>query len=207
MYSFLDKLTLVDTGRQRTPKEKNPTGLTLRILSNGEVYPSSQLVDHFKLEYEGKGNDLHFGFDIVDSKEWNPTESLPRMIMLGVTKKSEAKVDLFASCRYNDSGMPRSSVMTQGTTSETLLNLVKSMGYLTEDQKYCDLEVVIEHPITTQDGIYNLPKTIERGGKKGEKTYARRDNITLYPINTVENLKTIREQTTNQQLADVAASN
>lgn len=188
-YSFLDNLTLVDTGRRRAPKEKNPTGMTIRILANGEVYPSQELVDALHLEYENKDQNNNYGLDIVDSKQWVPTAELPRMLLFAVTKKSESKIDLFGTCRFNEDGTPKSSVLTQGTDSPTLLQLVKDLGYLTPEQKYCDLQFVMNRPLRTTDGIYNLPKVIERGERAGEATYIRRENIVLYPVNTVEALQ------------------
>ena len=197
-YSFLEGLTLVDTGRQRQPKEVNPTGLAVRVFANGNVYPSKELIERFNLEYTTKEEQgTRNGFDVVDSTDWAPTAHLPRMILFGVTPKTEAKVDLFSSCRYTDDNQPKSSVSSQGSDCQTLLNLIRSMGYLTEDQKYCDLQIVITHPITVQDGIANIPKVVERGERKGEKTYERRENITFYPVNTPENLAPKTEPTTS----------
>lgn len=192
-YNFLANLTLTDPGRTRAPKDKNPTGLAVRIFSNGEVYPSKDLVEKFSLEYPNKDNQIgYFGFDVVDSTEWAPTATLPRMIMFGLTAKTEAKVDLFASCRWNEDGTPKSSVLTQGAVSETLLTLVRSMGYLNENQKYCDLVLVTDYPVKTEDGLAYIPKMIERGKSKGEQTYERREDITFYPVNTPENLEAMK---------------
>lgn len=188
-YNFLRNLVLVDTGRIRVPKEKVPTeGLVLRIFADGKVYPSGPLMDKFDLEYrmDADGNKLGNGIDVIDSHEWKLFKDYPRMIIFGITPKAYPKVELFATTRANDDGSPKASVLTQGSVSVTLLELVRSMGYLTEEQKYCDLVVVVDHPITTQDGIAFIPKTIERGGKKGERTYERRENITFYPVTTVE---------------------
>lgn len=186
-YSFLKNLTLVDTGRIRTPKEKNPKGIAIRIFSNGEVYPSQELVDKYKLEYlsknaEGTAN----GIDVVDSTEWTPMAAQPRMILFGITPKSEPKVDLFGSCKFNDDLTPKSTVMTQGSTSETLLNLVRSMGYLNDDQKYVDLVLLEQYPINTKDGLAFIPKTITRGPNAGQRAYERRENIIFYPTTTQE---------------------
>jgi hypothetical protein len=188
-YSFLSNLTLKDTGRLRQPKTNTPEGLSIRILANGSVYPSAEAVERFGLEYTKKDEqNTRNGFDVVDSHEWEPTKALPRMILLGVTPKTEPKVELFAGCRYDDEGFPRSSVVTQGTVSETLLDLVRQMGYLTEDQKYCDLQIITTYPIKTEDNIAFVPKTIERGERKGEKTYERRENVTFFAVNTPENI-------------------
>lgn len=194
MYEFLKNLTLVDTGRLKTPASKNPTGMTLRVFSDGSVFPSKELVETFKLEYvSAQDPNVGNGIDFFDSTQWAPTATLPKMILFGITPKTESKIDLFGSCRFDVRGNPKSSVLTQGVKSEDLLALITSMGYLNEDQKYCDLEVVLQYPIKTEDGIAYIPKTINKGAKKGEKTYSRRENVSFYPVNTVENLKELRD--------------
>lgn len=198
-YNFLRACTLVDTGRVRSPKSVNPSGLTVRIFSNGEVFPSFELVEKFNLEYKAiDSGEVTYGFDVLDSTEWTPLMDQPRMIIFGVTPKTEPKVDLFSTCRYTEHGNPKISVKNQGGTSEVLLALVRSMGYLTDAQKYCDLELVTEFPINMQDGISHIPKVIERGEKKGEKTNIRRDNVVYYPVNTVENLEEMRQAEKNK---------
>lgn len=207
-YSFLSGLTLVDTGRQRAPKSKLPEGLALRIFTNGEVYPSEELVQKFNLEYGKKDEqEKTNGIDIIDSVEWIPTAQFPRMIIFGFVPKTEAKVDLFGTCRYTEDGLPRSSVYNQGSNSPMLLELVRSMGYLTDDQKYCDLQVVIDYPITMKDGIATIPKVVERGASKGEKTYQRRENITFYPVNLPENLKTATTTPVTAGITSTVANN
>lgn len=192
MYDFLSKLTLVDNKRVRVPKQRNPEGMTVRVFANGEVYPSQELVDKFDLEYkkERAGN----GIDVVDSKEWTPLANEDRMILFAITPKVEPKVDLFAQCRYDKDGNPMSTVMNQGSTCDLLLTLVKELGYLTPEQKYCDLELGLEWPVADQKGIFNLPKMKERGEKKGEKTYERRENVLMVPANTPEKMKELRQQ-------------
>lgn len=186
-YSFLGSLKLIDTGRIRAPKTNNPEGLLIRIFADGIVYPSQELVDRFDLNYKNSSDTTDGnGFDIVDTQYWKPLQAYPRMIMFGVTPKKEGKVDLFATTRYNEDGTPKGDVMKQGSASETLLNLVKELGWLTEEQTYANLRIVTEHPFKTEDGIAYIPKIIERGGKKGEKDYKRRDNVTFYPVELIE---------------------
>lgn len=200
MYSFLQNLTLKDTTRKRVPTTRHPEGLALRIFSTGEVYPSKELTDKFDLEYKTKSSENRGnGFDVFDSTEWTPTAELPRMILVAAVPKSEAKVTLFGTCRFDSEGNPLSSVQTQGSVCKELLSLVRSMGYLTDEQKYCDLQVVIDYPIKTEDGIAYIPKTIERGAEAGNKTNERRENLTIYPLNTTENLEEMRKATTSPQ--------
>lgn len=186
-YNFLTNLTLVDKGRVRIPKEKNPTGLTVRVFATGEVYPSGDLVDKFYLEYPVKeGIKPNYGIDIIDSKQWTPLAEYPRMLLFGFTPKTEAKLDLFGTCRYNEDGTPKSSVMTQGTKNEELVNLCKSFGWLTEEQKYVDLKVITEHPVKVENDLAFIPKTVQRGEKKGEATYVRREGSKFYPVEPVD---------------------
>lgn len=186
-YSFLKALTVIDIGRTRAPKTVNPKGLTLRIFKDGKVYPSKELVDMFNLEFKNEQEEqAGNGFDIVDTQYWTPLKDHPRMVMVGVTPKQAGKVDLFASVRYHEDSTPKSSVLNRGEVSDNLLTLVKDLGWLTSEQKYVDLKIVTEHPFTTTDGIAYIPKVIEKGGRKGEKDYKRRDNITFYPVEMIE---------------------
>ena len=110
MYDFLKTIKLTDPGRVRAPKSNNPTGMTVRIFANGEVYPSQELVDKFNLEYLPATNENpSYGFDIVDSLTWTPLASAPRMILFGVTPKTLPKVDLFGP--YRDWETDRKSVV------------------------------------------------------------------------------------------------
>lgn len=200
-YSFLASLNLIDTGRLKSPKTKNPEGLTVRIFTNGSVYPSADLVTKFDLEYQDKQNSNRGnGLDIIDTAEWSIFKNQPRMIMFGISSKENPKVDLFASCRYNDDGTPKSSVLTQGAVNTYLLDLVRECGWLTEEQKYVDLKVVEEYPFKTADGLAFIPKTIAKGAMAGEKTYSRRENVVFYPVEPTDLVKTeeVKVETTEE---------
>jgi len=185
---WLKNLVLVDTGRIRAPKDKNPKGNSIRIFSDGSVYPGKELVDNFNLEYKTRGELTGNGIDLINSKEWDLEifQNQPAVIIVGFTNKNNPKVDLFGTCRYNDDNTPKSSVLTQGAKSEKLLELVKEFGYLNDEQAYCDLVVLTDHSIAFQDGIANIPKVYDRGTMKGTKTYQRRENETFYALITQE---------------------
>lgn len=185
-YSFFNSIKIVDTGGLKSPKTKNPTGLTVRVFADGSVYPSQDLVNQFDLNYKNKAEEFQGNaFDVVDTAEWKPMQAYPRMIMFGLTPKSAPKVDLFGSTKYNEDGTPKANVLTQGAKDENLLNLVKSLNWINNDQKYIDLKVVLEHPLNTEDGIAYIPKTISRGKDAGQNTYVRRENTTFYPVELV----------------------
>lgn len=165
---------------------KNPTGLTLRIYANGDVYPSQQLIDQFDLEYYSQDSQSGIGFDVIDSKNWEPTKAFDRMIIFGVVPKHEPKVDLFNRVKFNDNGTPVSNVFDQGSPSPKLLNLVKDLGLLKEGDKFVDLQIFTDFPITMEDGIALVPKELAKGGKKGTPSYQRRENVVFYPVDVVE---------------------
>lgn len=206
-YSFLENLTLIDTGRMRTPKEKNPIGMAVRVYANGEVYPSTELVKKYDLEFVNKDStEKSNGIDVVDSLEWEPLAAQPRMILFGISPKNRPKVDLFGTCRYNPDETPKSSVLTQGSTSDTLLELVRSLGFLSNDQKYVDLVLLEQYPVTIKDGLAFIPKVVERGERKGEKTYERREGVTFYPVITSEEFIKMNNKTEEVKNTAVTAT-
>jgi len=146
MLDFLANVTISDdeasaSGRKGGPrKERNPEGMAIRVFKDGSVYPSSELVAHFDLEYkqallkekvalplkEGEtevkysnrfevegapGN----GFDVIDTDKY-PSFKVGgnRILIISPTSKASPKVDLFGSTTYEDNGTPKSDVLSQG---------------------------------------------------------------------------------------------
>lgn len=194
--SLFGSMTLLDTARKREPKSKQPSGLAIRIFADGSVFPSDELIASGDLHYRNndKGEKLGNGIDIIDSKTWDKLQDKPRTILAYFVPKKEAKVELFSSYRSNANGVPQSQVAVQGNKSQLLLTLVKELGYMTEEQKYCDLEMLTSVSVTSPDGIMFVPKTVERGEKAGELTYVRRESITIYPLLPVEEIERIRKE-------------
>lgn len=207
-YGFLANLTLVDKGRTRTPKEKNPEGLTVRVFSDGSVYPSQELVNNYQLEFLPKDQNAGNGIDVIDSSKWTPLQNAPRMLLFGFTHKSEPKIELFGTCRYNTDGTPKSSVLTQGSVCKELLALVKEFGWLTEEQTFVDLKVLTQHPIKTENGVAYIPKVVDRGAKKGEETYVKRESYQMFPVEPTDlaaiqgNVQAIPAANTNELVTE-----
>lgn len=201
-FNFLKSLVITDKSRVRLPKETNPKlGLTLRVFKTGECYPSHDLVTKFNLEYKNRNSKEGKGIDIVDSKQWTPLAEYPRMILFGFPGKTEPKIDLFGTCRYNEDSTPKSSVMTQGTKNERLVQLCTEMGWITGEQSYVDLEIVTEYPIKVENNVAFLPKTVDRGARKGEATYERRENIEIFPIQPTDMKQEMKQETKETELA------
>src|SRR6185369_15099771 len=145
-FDHLKDLVLEDTGDRKKKETKeesirNMKGLTLRMYHNGEVYPSQELIDYFKLEYLGRHNEhVSYGLDVVDSTNWSPFKDRPRTIFVGAVSKSEPKVDLFATTRYNELGNPISSVQLQGTRCYVLKDIAKTVQgwYPAEEGDYTE---------------------------------------------------------------------
>lgn len=204
------KLNKVEDVRKGEPSkgrvviERNPTnGASLRLFKDGSIYPSQEVVDKYYLEY---GLDhLNNGFDIIDSRQWNqyPQDAQPVVFIAAVPKKS-GLVDLFASAKKEDV-----SVMSQGskTFGPTLIQMLEEVyGYkpaigeepffndIFNGKKYIDLLIVEDVTLPSLDGIYNVPKTVAKGEKKGQQTTKRRENIVVNPLtifvdNAVQEIK------------------
>jgi hypothetical protein len=170
-------------------KDTNPAAADLRIFANGSVYPSATLVKRFNLEYVAEGYPVGYGFDIFASKEFFNTMQIETpFIMISPILKSAGKVDLFGTTRFNDDQSPISSVMSQGSNNTWLLDLLKTTyNVVPNEQGYIDLTLVKEDDLSTEleaktNGIYNVPKQMVRGSKKGAATYVRRENIDVYVL-------------------------
>jgi len=201
-FNFLDNLVIVDTGRQRLPKDNlTPSGLTLRVTAEGRVYPSEDLVTQLDLAYNPKQS-LHVGngLDIVDSALWPPIAHLPRVILLGLVSKTNRKVDLFGNVKFHTDGTPRSNVLTQGGRCPELLALVRELDYLQDDQAYCDLVVRTDAPIRTERDIANIPKVIAKGDRRGQSTTERRESIVFYHAVPAEELVEVEQEADQQEV-------
>ena len=172
---------------------RNPENADLRIYANGSVYPSKELVAEFQLQYQPKNSENPgYAFDVIVSSEYGACKDFKRnILMIAAVEKNQPKVDLFSSTVYDKEGNPIADVMTQGsnTFGKQLLEKLKEVeGITLEEGKFVDLLIIREYPFKTPNDIYLLPKTVSRGEHKGELTYIRRENITLYPLVPVDAL-------------------
>lgn len=184
-FDFLDGMLFADDKVKAKCPESDLSGLKLRVYENGEVIPSRELVEKFNLEY-GEGSS---GVDIFLAHSWGAYDKTkPNLLFFTAVPRTEAKISLFSK------ETPDGSIMTSKFKSSELVtnlraldadvfNIGKRANYNSSKRKaYVDIEIVVDKPITTQDNIYYVPKTISRGPDKGKETYVRRENITLYPI-------------------------
>jgi len=169
-------------------------GSHLRLFKDGRLFPSEELVKTHNLEYVDKGEVTGNGFDIIDSKKspHYPQES-PRVVMIALVSKSLPKVDLFGSVGYNKDGTPKTSVLTQGSSTTgkwliTLLEEVYEEELFSGENRFVDLVVNEQFGVTTPNNIYQMPKTTSRGTNKGEITYQRRTDTTLWPLTVMEEI-------------------
>lgn|SRR5690606_3907701 len=201
--SFLNHVNVTDKRGFLEPVHKNPTGVSLRIFRTGEVYPSEQLVKNFDLEYRAKGQHQGNGLDFFISTDWEFLKQYPAFLAMVVVPRSTKKVQVFQYCRYADNGTPKSSVMTQGVKSQTLLDMVNKLGFFDDpDKQYVDLVVQQAYKIESENGLYWLPRTITKGPTKGDIVYERRENVSIYPVlpNTPKTDEVAVKPTLNQQL-------
>lgn len=164
---------------------KLPEGLRLRVYANGKIYPSAELVSTMNLEFVAKGSETTAnGLDIFPSNKLVGLENF-NCILISSTSKKSPKVDLFGQCGYDEAGVPKASVLTQGGGSfgPELVEMIKTVyGITIEEGTFLDMEVRVDVSPTFESPVVFIPKTIARGEKKGSPDYARRENITIYPL-------------------------
>lgn len=177
----------------RPTKERNPVVSSLRVWSNGAIYPSASTVKAFNLSYVNRDDaKVGNGFDVIDSRAFfNTKDSQVPFLMIAPVSKDLPKVDFFDSCRYNEFGTPISTVMEQGSTvfgSKVLLSLLREVYNIApETGGYIDLDIVTDASLQSSlaqatNGIYLIPKTKGRGEDKGVPSYTRRENLSIYVL-------------------------
>lgn len=200
--SFLKNITLASndavkpvTVRAKAAVNRNPETADIRIYRNGSVYPSAKLVNTCNLQYAPKDStDKGNGFDVFSSKDFLNTKHLAEVFLfIAMVPRSEGKIDLFASCTFEEDGTPKSDVLSQGanTAGVEILEKIKEVYgiEMLEGESFMDLKIVSDSPFTTEDSIYFIPKTVSRGAKKGDVTLVRREDLTLYALVPVSMLE------------------
>jgi len=194
MLSFLSKVTVSavepakKTPAARPKKQYQPINADIRIWASGAVFPSAALVVEFNLGYQSKeAEHKGFGFDIIDIEQMPAIKSPERFVAISATLKNAGKVDIFSSVGYNEAdGSPKVTVEEQGAATfgkEVLLPLLKEVYNVEPNEEgFIDLNIFRDMPFVSPNGIFNFPKTVSRGDKKGETTYTRRENQSVYAL-------------------------
>lgn len=203
---FLEGITLTEVAKPvrkaGTRKEWNPSGMGIRVFKDGRVFPSSELVAKFNLEYperklvseEGTKKTYEFiggagnGLDFVDSRAWAQYNGDKHFLAIAVVPKDQPKVDLFANTRYDD-GKPVCSVLEQGSATfgkSTMINAIKEVYGLdfTEEKDYIDMVVETGFNLNSlsKSGIFLFPKKVSRGKEAGQDDYQRRENVDIFGL-------------------------
>lgn len=193
-FDFLNDMELqaVEPGVSRLGiLDKQPDGTKIRLFNDGKIFPSQELIEKFDLQFVAKGNpDQGNGMDVFSTKDWGQwPKGMPADLLIATfVPKSLAKVDLFASTKYDDEGKPKADVATQGSAvfgKFLMPKIVETYGedFFADGRLYIDLEVKEDKPLKpVNNGIYELPKPITKGKKAGTLGYERREKIVLYPL-------------------------
>ena len=223
MLAFLSQVTVEAvvvpvkaTAQARAPKEYQPKDdiADLRIWENGAIYPSNALVAEFNLEYTAKDSaNSGNGFDIVDTALVTTIKTPQRFIAISATARKEGKLDVFRATTYKEDGSASTSVTVQGTAmygKESLLPLLKEVyNVVPNEEGFIDLVIFRAMPITSPNGIFHFPKTVSRGENKGQVSYVRRENQTIYALSPVEDSKfitpeeVVEEETPAQDVIEI----
>ena len=107
-------------------------------------------------------------------------------VFAAVVPKDSSKVDLWGSCRFDEDGNPKSSVLTQGSNTfakNTLFPLItEAYNVNWEEVEYVDLVMDPEHTVKSANNIYYIPKKVVSGPRKGQDDVVRRENINVMPL-------------------------
>lgn len=188
-------------GSPRVKLQRQPDTADLRIWKDGSIYPSDALVAEFDLEYQNKDAEKRgVGFDVAAAADMpNQITSPENFLVIGAVPREEGKLDVFATCTWDENNVPMKKVAEQGATSygkATLLPLLKEVyGVEPNEIGYIDLSFVRSTPIVSPNGIFLVPKALVRGENAGKVVTERRENITLYPLVPTAQL----EQSANEQ--------
>lgn len=226
----VEQVTLPKGGGTKKQRNPNPGTIAIRVFADGSVYPSQGAVDKFNLAYpdavitkevvplkegeslpegetqktrnvysfpKGTGN----GLDVIDTDKCLQFKGLgKRLLFVAVVPKNAGKVDLFATTSYEDTGVPKSTVMDQGAKTfgdkELLSTLTEVYGIVLNTneaegpvKEFVDLNILEEY--TEGADTFNItehfstpilfaPKSTSRGKDKGKDTYERRENAPVY---------------------------
>jgi hypothetical protein len=197
-FDFFKNLKITEEPKPTRRVTKTPEGLTLRVYPSGKVYPSKQLVELLNLEYGATPEDGN-GLDFFEANAWGAYKKLggPNTILVAAVSRKNAKIDLFATRRTDV------SVLEQGPICKELWDLAVKLNPTWKDAEVIDLTVMTSYPITSEDGIYHIPKAITRGERKGEVKVERRENITLYPLSVLVTEEASKEADVVQDEAEL----
>lgn len=176
-----------------------PEKADIRVFANGRVFPSKDFAKRWELEFEPKINIasegeepimdvIGNGLDIFSSLDWGMIKGkLPEeLIFCTAVPKRLAKVDMWASTKYTEDNTPKASVFTQGLNTfakERLIPMLTEVYKVNWDiTEFVDLKVVEDSVISSENGIYTIPKVVSTGPKKGQPDYIRRENLTICPL-------------------------
>jgi hypothetical protein len=192
--SFLQNVQL-EAVKKTAPKAKEavsklPETADIRVFGNGKVYPSEAFAAKHGLEFVPRvdGKAVGNGLDIFSSKDWGMLIGrLPQeLIFITVVPKELAKVDMWASTKYDENNQPKASVFTQGASvfsKESLVPMIADVYGVNWDLvEYVDMTMSVDNVISSPNGVYHLPKVVSTGALKGEATYIRRENLTICPL-------------------------
>lgn len=199
--SFLNDVTLDVVSTLAKPRKepvvKTPEDtVDIRVFANGTIYPSKAFALAYDLEYKDRkvlpdgsfeieGN----GLDIFTSDDWGMVAGkLPegtKIIFLSAVSKTFAKVDVWGATNYNEDNTPKASVFTQGAKTygeRTLVPMLSAMyGIDWTTTEHVDLKLSQEM-LSSENGVYNIPKIISTGKNKGKASYVRREHIIIKPL-------------------------
>jgi hypothetical protein len=198
VFDFLDQMQLKEiekTPTQIKASQQPAKGADFRLFADGAIYPSEEIAKRHQLEYPDKDATVPaYGYDVFLSTAWSQFPAgLPPVVMLAKVSKAAAKVDLFSRVKYDKvTNKPLNSVVSQRNTSgEELIKLLEAVYCEQGETLFANGKVFVDLKIAKQlnplpNGIYHIPKKVEKGKQAGAESYERRENIDVFLLDIVE---------------------
>lgn len=201
---FLSDAEIKDPQRAERPKKEfNPEGMKIRILKDGRVFPSQELVDKLDLEYrnseaENLGNALDFFSSIPWSqytigKEGNQVVDPEKQVVFAAVVpriqngNRASKVTAFNNVTYGEDNLPKSSVMDQASrpSGQEILEILSETYGEPEMEEYVDVELLeLPEGFKINSSMIHVPK--KRRRKNGETDvyngYEVRRDVKMYVV-------------------------
>jgi len=158
------------------------------IKSNGSMVFSPKF---YNIMDQGKK-----GFDIFLTTEWGQIKVDKKAILVTIVDIDEPKLDISPLFTYDADFNVYTCRPSKG--SYKLLGLLEDL--LGKQNSYhIDLSDIT---LSSPNNLYYIPKVITRGTNKGKNSYVRRENISVYPIQLLENLNEVEKSQNDSKVLD-----
>ncbi len=199
--SFLNDVTIPDGKKGPSgggkKVESQPTKGDIKIFKNGRIFYSDDL----------KAKVADGGVDFIDSSKWTILKDVmpegKHIMFICITPKykdEKGEVDKSTNLKLAAKVDVKKEGKIVAVTNDIIPSL-EALYNLEEEFGSTELSIVWNQPFTNKNGIYNIPKIVSGGDRKGEPTTVRRENVIFYPVVFTEG---VSETTPDDEVSNTA---